>query len=118
MSESPACASGTDIETKSFIGIAPQKVTNGTFMWDFLDSIELSDVIEGGKRRGEAAVSTKNLTFDDSGKWEIVEKVSEHFPDIVIFVFSNTLIVESVALSDGARLMITSQNGNSVFIPE
>jgi hypothetical protein len=118
LSESPACASGTDIETESFIGVAPQKVTNGTFMWDFLESIELSDVIEGGKRRGESAVSTKNLPFDYCGKWEIVKKIGEHFPDIVIFVFSNTLIIESIALGNGARLMITSQNGNSVFIPE
>ncbi len=87
-------------------------------MWDFLEPIELSDVIKGGKRRGEATVSTKNLAFDDCGKWEIVEKVSEHFPDIIIFVFSNTLIIESIALGNGARLMIASQNGDSVFIPE
>ena len=63
-------------------------------------------------------MSTKYLTFDDSGKWEIVKKVSKHFPDIVIFVFSNALIIESVALRNRPRLVIASQNGDSVFIPE
>jgi len=63
-------------------------------------------------------MSTKDLTFDDSRQWEIVEQIGEHFPDVVIFVLSNTFIVEPVALGDRPGLVIASQDGDSVFVSE
>ena len=51
-------------------------------------------------------------------QWEIIEEISEHFPYIVIFVFPDTFVIESITLGDGPRFMIASQDGNSVFVSE
>ena len=39
LSEGPPSTSGTHIEPKSFIGVAPQQVANRTFMWHLLEPI-------------------------------------------------------------------------------
>jgi hypothetical protein len=77
-------------------------------MWDFLESIKFSDIIKCGKGRRETTMSTKDLSFNNSSEWEVIEEICEHFPYVVIFVFPDTLIVEAIALSDGPGLMVSS----------
>jgi len=116
LTECPACTSWTDIKSKSFIWITPKKITNGSLVWYLLESIQFSDVIKSGKRWWKSTVSTKYLPFDNSSKWKIIKEISEHFPDIVILIFSNALIVEAVALSNWSWFVITSQDGDSIFV--
>ena len=61
-------------------------------------------------------MSTKYLSLYDSCEWKIIKEIGKHFPDIVILIFSNTLIVEAITLSDRSRFVISSQNSDSVFI--
>ena len=59
---------------------------------------------------------TKNLPFDDSSEREIVEELSKHFPHIVIFILSHTLIVKTVILCDASGFVVSPQNGQTFFV--
>lgn len=61
-------------------------------------------------------MSTKYLSLYDSCEWKIIKEIRKHFPDIVILIFSYTLVIEAITLSDRSRFVISSQNSDSVFI--
>jgi hypothetical protein len=89
-------------------------------MRDILNSIDSFDLIDFFNFRREPAVKTENLIFYNTGKGQILEHLREHFPDMLISIFSKTLIVESIKLIDFPKyvlevpvFMITSEDGNS-----
>ena len=45
-------------------------------------------------------MQAKYLIVDQGREWEIVEKVSEEFPNIRIAIFSETLVIKAIHLSD------------------
>ncbi len=57
------------------------------------------------------------LSIDQSSKREVVEQVSEVFPNIRIAVFPQTLIVKAVHLSDLSAFVVTTQQSDSVRVP-
>jgi hypothetical protein len=61
-------------------------------------------------------VTRTHLIFDESGEWEVIEKVSEESPNIGVPVFSQALVVEPVYLGDLSRLMISAEDGHTVPI--
>lgn len=66
-------------------------------MRNFLNSIELFNLIKSVNAWGKTTVKTENLTFDNSCQWKIIEKLSELFPYIGISVLSQTFIIKSIA---------------------
>lgn len=53
--------------------------------------------------------------LNNSSEWEVVEKLSELFPDIGISILTQALVVETIHLCDLSGLVISSQNGDSVL---
>jgi hypothetical protein len=88
LAECVACSTRTDSPSTSIIGVAPEEITHGSFMGDFLDTVEGSDVVEGVDARRQSSVETKDLVVDECGEGEIVEQVGEIFPDVGVAVFS------------------------------
>lgn len=68
-----ACASWTDSPSTSVIRITPKQIAHGSFMRDFLNSIEGSDIVEGIDAGRESSVEAEDLVFDKSCEWEVVE---------------------------------------------
>lgn len=60
-------------------------------------------------------MQTEYFAFNNSSEREQVEKVSEVFPNIGVPVFPETLVVESVDLSDLSALVVASEDGHSVL---
>ena len=56
------------------------------------------------------------LSFNNCGKREIIEEFCEVFPNVWISVLSAAFIVESVNLSDLSAFMVSSENGDSIFM--
>ena len=83
-----------------------------------MESIKFAYIVKSGKVGRETAMSAKDLSFDNSGEGEVIEEISKHFPDVVVFILADAFVVESVGLSDGARLVVAPQDGNSVFVPK
>lgn len=62
-------------------------------------------------------MSTKYLALYNCSKRQIVKQFGQHLPNIVILIFSLTLIKKPIVLSDASGLMISSENGQSFFVP-
>ena len=73
------------------VRVAPNQVAHGSFMWYFLDSIELPGVVEGVDAWGEAAVEAEDLVGYDGGHGEVVERVGEVLPDVRVTVLAEAL---------------------------
>ena len=82
-------------------------------MWDFLNSVERSDIIQGIDAGRKPAVQAEDLVVDQGGEGEVVEEICEVFPDIGIAVFSQAFVVESVDLGDLSRFVVTAKDGDS-----
>lgn len=67
-------------------------------MRNFLNSVELSDLIEGVNTGRETSVKTENLTLNDCSQRKIIEKFCELFPDIGVSVLSQAFIIETIAI--------------------
>lgn len=63
-------------------------------------------------------MKAEELVLDDSSKREEVEELGETFPDIWVSVFSAALIVETIDLSNLSGLVVASQYGDSIFVPD
>lgn len=114
--ESPSCSSRTHVETEPLVRVTPEQVANGSFAGDFLNSIELSDVVEGFDVGRKSSVSSEDLSFNDCGKGQVVEELGEHLPHVIIFVLPHALVVKPVILGDASGLVIAPKDGQSFFI--
>ena len=66
-------------------------------MRSLLDAVKLADLIQSVDTGGETTVKAEDLVLDDSGQREVIEELSELFPDISVTILSQTLIIESVS---------------------
>lgn len=87
-------------------------------MRDLHDSIELLDLIESINTWRKTSMETKDVAFNDSGQWEVVEKTREILPNISVSVLSQTLVIESIYLSDLLAFVVTSQDSDSVSVSD
>ena len=66
-------------------------------MRSLLDAVKLADLIQSVDTGRETTVKAEDLVLDDSGQREVIEELSELFPDIGVTILSQTLIIESVS---------------------
>lgn len=65
-------------------------------MGDLLDSVKLSDLVQGVNTGGETSVKAEDLAFHHCSEGEVVEELGELLPDVGISVLPQTLIVEPI----------------------
>jgi len=116
LAEGVAGATGGDAPATAIIGVRPEEIADGALVGHFLDAVELSDLVQGVDRGGETTVETEDLLFDDSGQGQVVEELSENFPDVGVAVLAEALVVETVNLSNLARFVVTAKNSDTVLI--
>lgn len=114
--ERVSCATRRNTPTTSVIGIAPEQIAHGSFMRNFLDTVERTDVIECVDGRTETSVEAENLVINECSKGKVVEEVGEVFPDVCISVFTQALVVEAVHLCDLAGLVVTTEDSDALGI--
>tara|TARA_B110000503_G_C6887751_1_gene305421 strand:+ start:148 stop:426 length:279 start_codon:yes stop_codon:yes gene_type:complete len=81
------------------------------------DSIELLNLIESIDTWRKSSMKAENVSFNDSGQWQVIEKTCEVLPNIGITVLSEALIIESIDLGDLLTLMVSSEDGDSAWVP-
>jgi len=87
-------------------------------MWDLLDAVQRTDVIECVDTGRQTSVETEDLVIDESGQGEIIEEVGEKLPDIRIAIFTEALVVETIHLCDLSGLVVASQYGDPLGISD
>ena len=56
-----------DTPDATIIWVGPEKITDGSFVWHFHDSIKLLDLIKSVNFRGETAMYAENTALDNCG---------------------------------------------------
>lgn len=118
LSKSVSCTTRTDSPSASVIGITPEQIAHGTFVWDLLNPVERTYVLKSVDTRRKASVQTKDLVLNQCGQREVVEEVGKEFPDIGIAVFAQTLVVEAIDLSDLAGFVVAAENGYALRVAD
>jgi hypothetical protein len=85
-------------------------------VWNLLNAVKGSDVVEGIDAWGETAVETKDLAVDKSGEGEVIEKVGEILPDIGVSIFTEALVIEAVDLCDLAGFVVSAEDRDSLWV--
>jgi hypothetical protein len=97
------------------IRIAPQKIAHRSFVGDFLDSVERSDVVERVDGGAQTAVEAEDLVVDEGREGEVVEEIGEVLPDVRVAVFAQAFVIEAVDLGDLAGLVVAAEDGDSLW---
>ena len=73
LTEGVASSAGRYSPASAVIGVGPEEVTHGTLVWDLLEPVQSSDMVQRVDTRGEAAVQTEYLAVNQCGQWQVVE---------------------------------------------
>jgi hypothetical protein len=63
-------------------------------------------------------VEAEDLIFNECSERKVIEKVREIFPDIGVAIFTQALVVESINLSDLARLVVSTEDGDALGVTD
>lgn len=83
-----------------------------------MNSFERPNVVQSFNTRRQTSVQAEKLIFHNGCERKVVKKFSEAFPDVGVAIFSTAFIVEAINLSDLPGFMISSEDGDSVFISD
>lgn len=118
LAECVAGTTGRYTPTAPVIWVRPQQIAHGSFVRNFLNSVESPNVVEGIDAGRKTAVEAKDLVVDEGREGEVVEKVGEVLPDVGVAIFAKALVVEAVDLGDLARLVVAAKDGDPLRISD
>lgn len=98
LAEAVAGAARRDAPAATVIRVGPKQIAHRALLGHLLNAVELSNLVERVDRGRETAVETEDLVLDHRGERQVIEQLSEHFPDIGISVFAEALVVEAVPI--------------------
>lgn len=113
----PACSTRTHCPSIDVFWVTPHQIAESALMRNFLSSGDDANLINSANFGTESTVYTKNCAIHDSGEYKEVEYLTARFPHRCVAILCLALLIESVDLSDLARLVIASYKYNSVGIP-
>lgn len=61
-------------------------------------------------------MKAENALFNDSRQRQEIEKTGEELPNICVSVFSQTLVIKTIDLSNLFALVISSQDGYPIWV--
>lgn len=87
-------------------------------MRHLLYSVQRTDVIERVNAGRKTSVKTEDLVVDERCERQEIEQVCKVLPDIRVAILAQALVVEAVHLSDLARLVVATQNGDAAGVAD
>lgn len=108
LAECVSCSSWAYAPSTSVVWVTPQQITHWTLVWNFLNTVESSDVIQGVDAGRKTSVQAENLVVNQGGQWQVIEQVGKVLPDVGIAVFAQAFVVESVNLCDLSGFVVSS----------
>ena len=96
--------------------IWPKKITQGSIMREISLSVNISYLIKSLYFRRESSMETEDRTINDSWDREALKNLSKPFPDRISVVLFLALIIKTVKFVNLSVFMISSQDGDSVFV--
>lgn len=85
-------------------------------MGNFAKPVDDFDLINRVNGRRKTAVHTEDLVVDDHAQGQEIKHVGEVVPDISTPIFPCALRIKSVGLSNAARLMVATDEMNTMRV--
>lgn len=118
IAEQPASAAGTHSPCIDVLGVAPHQVTESTLVRNLLGSGDDPDLIDSPDLGAQATVHTQDGPVHNGGKDKKVEYLAACLPNRGVAIFCLTFLVEPVDLGNLTRLVVPSDEYDSIGIPE
>lgn len=118
VAEEPASTTRRNSPGLDVLRITPDQITEGTLMRDLLSTSNNTNLIDSADLRAQPTVDTKDLTIDNGSKNKEIEDLAARLPDRGVTVLLLTLLVEAVDLSNLAGLVVATDEGDLVGVPE
>ena len=110
-------SSGRNTKSKlALLRITPHEISKRSLMGYFLNSKYLVNVFYLMECGWKASVYTKHLPIYDSSDGKIVKYISKKLPNFGITILCLALSVEPIYLCDLPGLVISSDQGNSLWV--
>lgn len=117
VTKEPSSTAWRNSPSLNIFRVTPNQIAESTFMRDLLSTSNDTDLINGSDLRAQATMDAENFTVDNGGEDKEVENLAARLPDRRVAVLLLALFVEAVDLSDLARLMVASDEGDLVGVP-
>ena len=98
LTERVASTSGRDAPAAAVIRVGPKQIADGSFVGNFLDAVELTNLVESVDGGRETSMQTEDLSLDNCCQRQVIEEFSESLPHIRISVLAQALIVETIPI--------------------
>ena len=118
LAERVAGASGRNAPTTPIVWVRPEQVADWALVRSLLNPIELPNLVQSVDTWREAAVEAEDGVVDDSRQRQVVEQLGELLPNVRVSILAQAFVVEAVHLGDLARLVVASQDRDSVPVAD
>lgn len=108
ITKEPACTTRTDRPCLHVVGIGPDKITECTFMRNFLRTGDHSHLIQGADFWTQSSVNAQDFPVDDGAQRHEIEDLATSLPYRGTAVFLETFFVEAVHLCDLAGFVVSA----------
>lgn len=98
------------------VRVTPQQIARCPLVRYFLDPVQFPDLVQGLDRRRQSSMQSEHLPLDQRRDREVVEQVGQVLPSVRVPVLPHALVVETVNLSDLSRLVVPSQDRDSLLM--
>ena len=116
--EKEACTSGGDAPAGCVIRVRPHEIAHGSVVGNLLLSINRSNLIKSVDRRTQSTMDAEYFVINDCRKSQVVKNVSAIPPNVDTAKLSEALIIEAIDLSDLTTLVVYSDQGDSLWVPD
>mmetsp|Transcript_74211 Transcript_74211/g.172137 ORF Transcript_74211/g.172137 Transcript_74211/m.172137 type:complete len:242 (-) Transcript_74211:52-777(-) len=113
-----ACATGRDAPAATLIRVRPEEVTHRPFMRHLLNAVQLTDVVQGVERWGDASMHADDLVLHHGRHGQVVKGVREELPNGRPAVGTHTFVKEAVDLCDLATLVVAAEESDALLIAD
>ena len=83
-----------------------------------LHPIELPNLVQSVDAWRETAVEAEDVIIDHGCQRQVVKQLRELLPNVRVSVLAQAFVVEAVHLGDLTRLVVASQDGDSVLVAD
>ena len=117
VAKKPASTTWRNSPCLDILRVTPNQIAESAFMRDLLGTGNDTDLINGANLRAQTTMNAENFTINNGGEDKEIENLAARLPDRRITVLLLAFLVETVDLSDLARLVVTTDEGNFVRVP-
>jgi hypothetical protein len=117
VAKEPASTTWRNSPCLDILRVTPNQIAESALMRDLLGTSNDTDLINSANLRAQTTMNAENFTINNSGEDKEIENLTARLPDRCITVLLLAFLVETVDLSDLARLVVATDEGDLVRVP-